>query len=49
MNVYFFLLILEMEDSREFQTNNQDENKVVSHGTRNTSVEDVDFRPTEVK
>lgn len=49
MNVYFLLLILEMEDSREILTNNQDDNEVATHGRRHTPVEGIHWDPTEVK
>ena len=49
VNVYFLLLILEMEDSREILTNNQDDNEVETHGRRHTPVEGIHWDPTEVK
>ena len=49
MNVYLLLLILEMEGQRRFQTNHQDGNNVVTDGTRNTTMEDINLSPAEVK
>ena len=41
----FLLLILEMEDSREILTNNQDDNEVATHGRRHTPVEGIHWDP----
>ena len=38
-----------MEGQREFQTNHQDGNNVVTDGTRNTAKEDIHFSLAEVK
>lgn len=39
----------EMEGQREFQTNHQDGNNVVTDGTRNTATEDINLSPAEVR
>lgn len=49
VNVYFLLLILEMEYPQKFQTNHEDGNKLTTHGRKRSPEEGIYLGPDEVK